>query len=174
MKSISQRTAVLVAPLAAAGWVGSHPSTNWGLRRSSDPNVAPNGLPGGPSAIIEYKSGWSVLDPKDHRGTHLHYCVAPYIRIPGRKETNPADLIKRQDLWALPFELALVDAKGTRLFRPVKVPTPIPANTTRELLPSPWCGEIQGATKPPEIYLEVEHRRARVIFDVPPRQAETR
>lgn len=177
MKTMIKKATLVLMLLAVSGWVGSHPSSNGGLGIAllpSNPNVAPNGLPDGPPAVIEYRAGWNASVPKDPLGVHTHYCVMPYIIIIGRKEGSPADRVKAQGQWTQPFNLALVDAKGRQLFGPVTVPTPIPANTKRQLLASPWCGVIQGATKPPEIYLQVDKRRARVIFDAPPRQAETR
>ncbi len=174
MKSTIEKATILLALLAVSDIAASHTNPNMGQRlASTDPNIAPNGAPDGPSAIVEYRAGWNP--PESHgKDIHIHYCVMPFLNVIGHKAGNSTDRVKPQAAWTQPFNLSLVDANYSPLFHPVRVPTPIPANTIRELLPSPWCREIKGATKPPEIYLQVEQRRARVIFDAPPRQSETR
>jgi hypothetical protein len=166
MKSTSTKAAVLILLLAFCSLVEGGPSPNWGgIAFGLNVGSQSGGYPVG---TIVYRAGWSASGANGHHGIHVHYCVAPFIKITGRPNTNSAGEIKPQAPWTLPFELSLVDAAGTRKFRPMTAPIPIPANTTRELLPAPpWCAEVAGVTRPPEIYLQVGTRRARVIFDSP-------
>ena len=154
--------------------------------------LAPPSSPPDAQATIIYRSTWIGPDSGPHigtkqatqRGAHVHYCVVPAIRVSAPQDSNMSkeDRRSRPRPWTLAFDLALVDTAGrpveqagSRVAMAVTVPVPIPAGTTRELVAHPgWCGQIDGVNAPPELYLQVEGRRARVIFDRPSPKASPR
>jgi hypothetical protein len=137
------------------------------MRTHSAPGLLPSAPPPSPRALVKYRSGWKAAGPGSRIGAHVHYCVVPFIKVTGPQQPSGSGAPPQVPSWNRPFDLALVDASGTRLFGPVVVvPPPIPANSTREVVALPgWCGEVRGSNRPPVLYLQVGSRRARVIFD---------
>jgi hypothetical protein len=127
------------------------------------PGIAPRNRPPGPTATILYTSAWVLSQPAP--GSALNYCVFPEISIQAR---NNADELRKPRPWTTPFTLRLVDRRGTPTsanFAPSEVPVPIEPNTTLDLVPSPlWCGSTAPGGPLPELYLQVDDRRARVKF----------
>lgn len=140
------------------------------------PGLLPNVPATSAQAMLAYRAGWKAAKPGSRAGLHVHYCVAPFITVTGPQKPKGGGPNASPGEWTVPFDVALVDANGNRLFGPVTaVPPSIPVGSTRVLVPPPgWCDEVQGATTPPELYLDVEGRRARVIFNSPPPQASPR
>jgi hypothetical protein len=139
-------------------------------------NIAPLLDAPNPVANVWYLGTWNWLPeqgalraaPKEdtRRKGRVNYCVVAEVRITPRA-TEPSAL-----LWEKSFNLELVNAAGAPAapdFRAVAVPTPIPVNTTRRLEPMPkWCATVPDARKPPEIYLQVGGKKARVQFSEMP------
>jgi hypothetical protein len=176
-----QRLACAALCLVGGGAAWAGPNVSWGIA----PGLAPVLADPGPDAVVWYGTSelWLVPPPgsllaqkANEAGASalklvaagptrpavplLNYCVFPAIQINARPPGNVPEP------WMRPFEISLVKADGTSAgFNPVTVPTPLNVGVFRVLEPTPvWCASVSGMRAPPDLYLQVEGRRVRVIF----------